>query len=69
MIRDYKRNGTTTLFTAVNMLDGKIIGTCMPHHRHREFLRILKRIDQQTSARPRSRIWSLPTTPPIRHRS
>src|SRR4029078_8743988 len=36
---DYKRNGTTTLFAALNMLDGKVIGSCMPRHRHREFLR------------------------------
>ncbi|MCA6113215.1 IS630 family transposase, partial [Bradyrhizobium sp. CNPSo 4026] len=42
------RNGTTTLFAALNMLDGKIIGTCMPRHRHREFLRFLKLIDHQT---------------------
>ena len=47
MTHDYKRNGTTTLFAALNMLDGKVIGTCMPHHRHREFLRFLKLIDQQ----------------------
>jgi transposase len=46
---DYKRNGTTTLFAALNMLDGKIIGTCMPRHRHREFLRFLRLIDHQTS--------------------
>src|SRR5437667_987742 len=39
MTHDYKRNGTTTLFAALNMLDGKVIGTCMPRHRHREFLR------------------------------
>jgi transposase len=45
----YKRNGTTTLFAALNMLDGKIIGTCMPRHRHREFLRFLKLIDYQTA--------------------
>jgi hypothetical protein len=37
MTHDYKRNGTTTLFAALNMLDGKVIGTCMPRHRHREF--------------------------------
>jgi transposase len=48
MTHDYKRNGTTTLFAALNMLDGKVIGTCMPRHRHREFLRFLKLIDQQT---------------------
>src|SRR6202043_1574628 len=50
MTHDYKRNGTTTLFAALNMLDGTVIGTCMPHHRHREFLRFLKLIDHQTSA-------------------
>jgi transposase len=50
MTHDYKRNGTTTLFAALNMLDGKVIGTCMPRHRHREFLRFLKLIDQQTCA-------------------
>ena len=50
MTHDYKRNGTTTLFAALNMLDGKVIGACMPRHRHREFLRFLKPIDQQTPA-------------------
>src|SRR5882757_5217165 len=50
MTHDYKRNGTTTLFAALNMLDGNVIGTCMPRHRHREFLRFLKQIDQQTPA-------------------
>lgn len=44
------RAGTTTLFAALNMLDGKVIGTCMPRHRHREFLRFLKLIDQKTPA-------------------
>ena len=47
---DYKRNGTTTLFAALNMLDGRVIGTCMPRHRHREFLRFLKLIDQMSPA-------------------
>jgi transposase len=45
MTHDYKRNGTTTLFAALSMLDGKVIGDCMPHHRHQEFIRFLKRID------------------------
>ena len=49
MTHDYKRNGTTTLFAALNMLDGKVIGACMPRHRHREFLRFLKLIDRQTA--------------------
>jgi transposase len=50
MTHDYKRNGTTTLFAALNMLDGSVIGTCMPRHRHREFLRFLKLVDQNTPA-------------------
>jgi transposase len=50
MTHDYKRNGTTTLFAALNMLDGRVIGACMPRHRHREFLRFLKLIDQKTPA-------------------
>ncbi len=48
MTHDYKRNGTTTLFAALSMLDGKVIGTCMPRHRHRELLRFLRLINQQT---------------------
>ena len=50
MTHDYKRNGTTTLFAALNVLDGKVIGACMPRHRHREFLRFLRHIDRQTPA-------------------
>ena len=50
MTHDYKRNGTTTLFAALNRLDGTVIGAGMPRHRHREFLRFLKLIDQQTPA-------------------
>ena len=45
---DYKRNGTTTLFAALSMLDGKVIGDCMPRHRHQEFIRFLRRIDAET---------------------
>lgn len=45
---DYKRNGTTTLFAALSMLDGKVIGDCMPRHRHQEFIRFLNRIDAET---------------------
>jgi transposase len=50
MTHDYKRNGTTTLFAALNMLDGKVIGACLPRHRHREFIGFLKLIDRQTPA-------------------
>jgi len=48
MTHDYKRNGTTTLFAALSMLDGKVIGDCMPRHRHQEFIRFLKTIDSKT---------------------
>ena len=48
MTHDYKRHGTTTLFAALSMLDGKVIGDCMPRHRHQEFLRFLKKIDLET---------------------
>jgi transposase len=44
MTHDYKRNGTTTLFAALNTLDGSVIGTCMPRHRHQEWIRFLNRI-------------------------
>jgi len=47
---DYKRHGTTTLFAALNVADGKVIGTCMDRHRHQEWLKFLRRIDEQTPA-------------------
>jgi transposase len=46
---DYKRNGTTTLFAALNTLDGKVIGQCYQRHRHQEFLKFLRTIERQTS--------------------
>jgi transposase len=48
MTHDYKRNGTTTLFAALEMASGKLIGQCMPRHRHQEWLKFLKLIDAQT---------------------
>ena len=50
LTHDYKRNGTTTLFAALSMLDGHVIGDCMPRHRHQEFIRFLKKIDAETPA-------------------
>ena len=47
MTHDYKRHGTTTLFAALNLLDGCVIGECMPRHRHQEFLRFLRRLDRE----------------------
>jgi transposase len=48
MTHDYVRHGTTTLFAALNVADGKIIGQCQSRHRHQEWLQFLKLIDQQT---------------------
>jgi transposase len=45
MTFDYKRNGTTTLFAAVDVLDGRVIGRCMQRHRHQEFIRFLNAIE------------------------
>jgi len=45
MTHDYKRNGTTTLFAALDVLTGAVIGQCLPRHRHGEFLRFLRIID------------------------
>ena len=47
MTHDYKRNGTTSLFAAMDISDGKIIGECLPRHRHQEWLRFLKLIKEQ----------------------
>jgi hypothetical protein len=49
MTHDYKRHGTTTLFAAMNVLDGTVIGSCMQKHRHQEWLKFLKQIDRQIS--------------------
>src|SRR6266566_4106498 len=48
---DYQRHGTTTLFAALNVLEGTVIGECQPRHRHQEFLRFLDRIDQSVNAK------------------
>src|SRR5271169_6051264 len=48
MTHDYKRNGTTTLFAALDVLKGEVIGQCMKRHRHQEFLKFLKAIDRRT---------------------
>jgi transposase len=50
MTHDYKRNGTTTLFAALNTLDGRVMATCMERHRHQEWLKFLRWIDHQTPA-------------------
>ena len=47
MTHDYKRHGTTTLFAALDVLTGMVIGQCMPHHRHQEWLTFLKTIDRE----------------------
>lgn len=47
MTHDYKRHGTTTLFAALNVLDGAVIGRCMQQHRHQEFIRFLNTIERE----------------------
>jgi transposase len=47
MTHDYKRNGTTTLFAALDVLTGSVIGQCLPRHRHTEFLKFLRIIDRE----------------------
>jgi transposase len=51
MTHDYKRNGTTTLFAALNVLDGTIIGRNMKRHRHQEFIRFLNEVDAHVPKR------------------
>jgi hypothetical protein len=50
MTHDYKRHGTTTLFAALSVFDGTIIGRCMQRHRHREFIRFLNAVERQVPA-------------------
>jgi transposase len=47
---DYTRHGTTTLYAALSLLDGTVIGECLPRHRSREFIRFLRRLDRETPA-------------------
>ena len=53
MTHDYKRNGTTTLFAAIEVAEGKLIGKCMPRHRHQEWMKFLNQIDAR-----RLRMWT-----------
>ncbi len=50
MTHDYKRHATTTLFAALDVLDGKVIGRCMQRHRHQEFIRFLNAIEAEVPA-------------------
>jgi transposase len=51
MTHDYKRHGTTTLFAALNVLTGVVIGRCLPRHRHGEFLEFLRLVDREVPKR------------------
>src|SRR5450432_2990060 len=55
MTHDYKRHGTTTLFAALNVLDGTVIGRNMQRHRHQEFIRFLNAVETQVPARANPR--------------
>jgi hypothetical protein len=60
---DYKRHGVTTLFAALNVLDGKVIGQCMKRHRHQEFIRFLNVIDARVAKKKMVHVTS--TTIPL----
>ena len=47
MTHDYKRNGTTTLFAALELAQGKVVGECYQRHRHQEFLKFLRRLNEE----------------------
>src|SRR5438045_9297455 len=53
MTHDYKRHGTTTLFAALDVLTGSVIGQCLPRHRHVEFLKFLRTIAREVPKRLR----------------
>ncbi len=67
MTHDYKRNGTTTLFAALNVLDGSVIGRNMQRHRHQEFIRFLNAIEKPSRKTCRRASWSTSssTTTPL----
>jgi transposase len=58
MTHDYKRNGTTTLFAALNVAEGKLIGACMDRHRHQEWIKFLKQIAALTNSRKAAGVWT-----------
>ncbi|GAA1789499.1 hypothetical protein GCM10009712_41110 [Pseudarthrobacter sulfonivorans] len=65
MTHDYKRNGTTTLFAALDVATGKVIGSCLPKHRHEEFLVFLKTINKEKAwlaKNPRFQLHFTPTS-------
>ena len=63
MTHDYKRHGTTTLFAALNVLDGTVIGQNMKRHRHQEFIRFLNAIEARVPKQRRSMPSSITTLP------
>ena len=68
MTHDYKRHGTTTLFAALNVLEGKVIGRCRQRHRHQEFIRFLNAIEADIPAGKGVHSGRDPRSEPARHR-
>ncbi|TMJ57754.1 MAG: hypothetical protein E6G90_02315 [Alphaproteobacteria bacterium] len=64
MTHDYKRNGTTTLFAALDILDGKVIGRCMQRHRHQEFIRFLNAVERKVPGETSVRCYPLAVAAP-----
>ena len=63
MTHDYKRNGTTTLFAAIELGQGEVIATCMKRHRHQEWLKFLRMIDERNARSTSTSISSSTTMP------
>ena len=67
MTHDDRRNGTTTLFAALDRLEGRLIGRCLSRHRHQEFIKFLKRIDAETPPDVDLHLISTTTRPTSTH--
>jgi hypothetical protein len=67
MTHDYKRNGTTMLFAALEVLQGRVIGQCHKRHRHQEFIRVLRRLDREFPGKVPLHLIRTTTRPQGRH--
>ncbi len=64
MTHDYKRHGVTTLFAALDVLEGRVIGQCMKHHRHQDFIRFEKAVARSSSVAGPAVAADLARSPP-----
>lgn len=70
MTHDYKRNGTTSLYAALEVASGEVTGACYPKHRHQEFLAFLNALVRAYPRKPLHVVWTTPQrTAPTRSRA